>query len=1177
MRAFRALAAGLWISSGLVAFGGPTADCNGNGVPDAQEVVPQFTTVAIDASADGAVSVAVGDVDGDEDLDVLAASEDDDTLAWYENLGGRSFGPQRTINAAADGPSRVLAGDLDGDGDLDVIATLRHWPTFALWHENQDGAGNFGIPKPIEVNTQALFGASGLLLGDIDADGDLDAVTGSGVRDRIQWHANAGGSGTFTPKSLVFGFDTPRTGLLTEISGDVYPDLVAAAQATGFVFAFQNPGGPGGFQLVETLDSGLHVPRAVRGADLDGDQDVDALVAWYGSGSITWYARSGGGFGPRQLVSSAIPGAQAAIGVDLDGDGDQDVAVAAATGSTGPGPGSTCCQAQGGTVCSDVECVESICASVDGFCCEVQWDSVCAQEALVDPDCSVACGGGLGRVAWFENLNGQGSFGPAKLIAASNGAWDVVAADLDGDGNQDLVTASYVADRVQVHWNEIRDCNGNDVPDDCDIAAGTEQDVDCDGVADTCDPDGGGGEDCNGSSVPDACEVDAGAVTDCTGNGIPDTCEADCDGDSIADGCEIAAGAPDVDGNGVPDGCDPDCNRNGTPDGLDTGTGSSADCDGDRVPDECQTDCDGNGVADTCDTSISFSNHVIASGFSGQLVWDDLDVMAADLDQDGDQDVVAAFGPDDLLVVYWNADGTGLVWEPETVSAAIDTPQRLAVADVNGDGKPDILAVTLLEHTLYWYEREAAQAAWTTHIVSVGANVNLTVLDVDGDGDVDVVSNIRLFRNVDSGGTQWREENLPYPSQDVDAADLDGDGDVDLAYGLGDFSGWQENTDGAGTFVAHVLTPPTTEEGDTHMLAGDLDGDGDADLVIGGGDYVAWYENLTGAGDFGYPRILAASLANVGSLSASDLDGDGDLDVLYTSKSSTFFAPHVKWVENLGGGLWGPATAFPGVAPWYDSVVSAADLDGDGDQDGLAVADIGATTSLFWFENGGDDCNGNAAPDTCEPDCDADGLIDVCALSSGAEVDCNGNAAPDSCDVSCPGACDGDADRCVDPLDAAPANPAACADTDGDGCDDCTSGTFAPIADGPDADGDGYCQVGDCADADPALWSEPSAARSLWLAVGTPGTQLGWSAPEAPGGSVPSYDVLRSPSGASFSGGAVCIESDGLDLTALDGGAPPAPGEAFYYLVRTQSGCPGSAGNLGADSSGAPRSGVACP
>ncbi len=125
------------------------------------------------------------------------------------------------------------------------------------------------------------------------------------------------------------------------------------------------------------------------------------------------------------------------------------------------------------------------------------------------------------------------------------------------------------------------DCDGNLIPDFCDIRDCPSGDFFC--------------GDCNANSVPDGCDVDPsdpdgdGDVSaDCQpvgdiGNGIPDECDIDPldpDGDGyVSDNCN---------GNTVPDECEPDCNGNGVTDDCDISSGSSQDCDSSNVPDECE-------------------------------------------------------------------------------------------------------------------------------------------------------------------------------------------------------------------------------------------------------------------------------------------------------------------------------------------------------------------------------------------------------------------------------------------------------------------------------------------------------------------------------------------------------------------------------------------------------------
>lgn len=136
-------------------------------------------------------------------------------------------------------------------------------------------------------------------------------------------------------------------------------------------------------------------------------------------------------------------------------------------------------------------------------------------------------------------------------------------------------------------------------------------------------------------------------------------------------------------------------------------------------------------------------------------------------------------------------------------------------------------------------------------------------------------------------------------------------------------------------------------------------------------------------------------------------------------------------------------------------------------------------------------------------------------------------------------------------------------DTDGDGTGDpCDT----------DDDGDGVLDPSDCAPLDAGSWSLPANPVSGVSVTGSGTTTFAWPAPAAAGGTVPRYDLLRSSSPGDFAA-ATCVESDGTDLVATDPALPPA-GATWYYLVRVESAC---GGNLGSDSLGNPRNGVACP
>ena len=95
---------------------------------------------------------AARDQDGDGDIDVLSASQDD-TIAWYESDGGLppSF-TERVISTTADTAASVFAIDLDGDGDIDALSASRDDDTIA-WYENTNP-----VPTVSEWGLIAMLG-----------------------------------------------------------------------------------------------------------------------------------------------------------------------------------------------------------------------------------------------------------------------------------------------------------------------------------------------------------------------------------------------------------------------------------------------------------------------------------------------------------------------------------------------------------------------------------------------------------------------------------------------------------------------------------------------------------------------------------------------------------------------------------------------------------------------------------------------------------------------------------------------------------------------------------------------------------------------------------------------------------------------------------------------------------
>jgi len=118
-------------------------------------------------------------------------------------------------------------------------------------------------------------------------------------------------------------------------------------------------------------------------------------------------------------------------------------------------------------------------------------------------------------------------------------------------------------------------------------------------------------------------------------------------------------------------------------------------------------------------------------------------VFAADVDGDGDVDVLSASRLDKKVAWYEN-DGTpgGLGdWTEHAIPTTAGEPNWVFAADLDGDGDIDVLSASMPDDKIAWYENDSSQN-FAEHIISIAADVaNLVfVADVDGDGDLDVLS-----------------------------------------------------------------------------------------------------------------------------------------------------------------------------------------------------------------------------------------------------------------------------------------------------------------------------------------------------------------------------------------------------------------------------------------------------
>ncbi len=281
--------------------------------------------------------IALGDVDGDGALDVIASiATVPGSIRVYIQSASTVFAEARVYPGFLN-PQPVLA-DFDGDRDRDVFVAGYSSSSAGLLLN--DGRGNFtrGGQMPASSNVAYIAAA-----GDVDRDGDIDLVVGGGTQLPTRLWLNDGrGAFTEAPATQMPAIVANNTALLlSDIDADGDLDLVVGN--SGYVYShsyipvpnrlYRNDGR--GFfvdasaQLPPPVQS--NTTSAVAAADVDGDGDLDLAIADQPATRL-WLNDGTGSF---TEVAGRIPaGSGAATGLawlDLEGDGDRDLLLSGAS------------------------------------------------------------------------------------------------------------------------------------------------------------------------------------------------------------------------------------------------------------------------------------------------------------------------------------------------------------------------------------------------------------------------------------------------------------------------------------------------------------------------------------------------------------------------------------------------------------------------------------------------------------------------------------------------------------------------------------------------------------------------------------------------------------------------------------------------------------------------------
>ncbi|HUD70854.1 MAG TPA: VCBS repeat-containing protein, partial [Dongiaceae bacterium] len=668
-----------------------------------------------------------------------------------------------------------------------------------------------------------------------------------------------------------------------------------------------------------------------------------------------YYGRGDGSFESATFLRLAASNLSGGLAADMDGDGRDDLIF----GKSSP----YSAVILRGRADRKLESVELL--TTAGY-------PVAADDLDGDGDVDLVVGNlpDLIGVAWNS---GGGTLIPGPTASIPYAPGPVAAADLDGDGQKELLLDSPFQGPAHGYYVILRVAPG--------LAPEVVQQV----------RGGGGG---NGLHAADL-----------DGNGVPDVVSIS----NLTGLTQVQRGL----GDGTVQ------TQTDEPAGADPSALAGGDLDGDGITDFVVT----NPASRTVRVFRGSAGGGLAAGATVSLAQAPNRVTLADLDADGHLDILAACPGTTANqfhgnVSWFRGHGNG-TFDPESVLGAPLSARDVLVADVDADGDQDVLTTSFGEVALL---RHALDGSFQPAEFVGGGGGTASALaagDLDGDGALDVVvttfsvASLRVLRgNGDGTFTPSQISTVGGIPADLALGDFDSDGNLDIAManqlrppsgsgtgvrmggGLSVFFGR-----GDATFPTAAGDPTIDYLDARAVVAADLNGDGRTDIAIA--DRQGLLKVMLNDGDrlFADVDYYGTELDPV-DLLAADVDRDGRIDLLLADQT----AGRISTLRNHGPH---PDEDGDGLANAADS---CTDADGDGSGDPGYPANTCAIDNCSTVRNvGQENEDGDAFGDACDPcpddplnDWDGDGRCgaqDHCAAAfDPLELDRDADGIPDACD-----------------------------------------------------------------------------------------------------------------------------------------------------------------------------------
>ena len=676
--------------------------------------------------------------------------------------------------------------DVDGDGDSDIIAfrsTDNYYYPYRskiVWYEKLDSCDTFNSLEYIFVENDEI---SSLKVIDIDGDGREDIVYTLQDPGKVAWLKNLGGKGNFSEAKVISESITePKFVEVGDLNSDGYVDVVVRSFEDESLSWFQNLDGNGTFSEKKDIAIGGEDIYQIFLADIDDDGDIDIISnSSYNDDKlfVLKNMNGNGNFSSPIVILTSIADKASVVIVDIDGDGDSDII------------------SEKDVSYHDSETVWY--ENIDGQGTFGTSNYLCDDKKVIvatdyDKDGDVDILLGEEELIYFENTNGQGNFAEAQTLITDFSKRQFLFLDLNGDDIRDVLSHTY-NDDYTISWYEGLDGLGNF------------------------------------SGIKSISKNDYF---------IADVAYGDIDGDGDEDVVTVCSGKENV---------------------------------------FWQENMNGERYFTPFRKIVSYS------------IEDPKSVDIEDIDGDGNNDIILACGTENRIVILKNLLGNGIFWEESVVTEDLPIAWHVETADMDEDGDLDILATSLMGDRVVWFENvDGAGSFGEQQLIADNIDAPLVALaeDMDNDGDLDVVTisywDNKIVWNKNIGGGSFTNSitisNSINGVKHIAISDVDMDGYKDIVYASYNDAtiGWIKNL-GNGNFGEPNIISSSYLGGVCYVSCGDINENGYKDVVVGTLGRVAYYSNLDGEGNFAsMDNVISGNSTRLAKL--VDFNSDGVLDIL---------------------------------------------------------------------------------------------------------------------------------------------------------------------------------------------------------------------------------------------------------------------------------------------------------